>query len=139
MIVTTALWESVWERLHEKFQDLADRVHVAYPDQKWGAGHFASDFFPLSVFGSFLREHTEDEDVVISVQFHISGPNLEMHADVAYDRGLILADGPEAVVPLATEPSVLRSAVFQFVERVEGFLDDNLGLILRELEPPRGE
>jgi hypothetical protein len=139
MVVAARLWDLAWARLDERFHAIASMIRRSAPQQVWSSGHYANSSFPLRAFVSFVRKDRDNQDLIIAVDFHLSEEQLEMSADISYEEGQVLAEGPQATASLALEADTLARQVAEFIDRVEKFLDGNTGLILEELESPPGE
>jgi hypothetical protein len=99
----TDVWESAWDRLSESFGRVASSLNSSCPDMTWSARHSDNKAFPFRAYATFNRGWPESVDVVASVDFRRqSNDELRFSADIGFDDGEVLIDGPSGSVDVAS-------------------------------------
>src|SRR3984885_7906699 len=69
------------------------------PGMTWSAVHSDNNAFPFRAYATFNRGWPGSVDVVASVDFHrLSNGELRFSADIGFDDGEVLLDGPSGSV-----------------------------------------
>jgi hypothetical protein len=98
----TDVWESAWDRLSETFRRVASSLSSSCPGMTWSAVHSDNKAFPFRAYATFNRGWPGSVDVVASVDFHRqSDGELRFTADIGFDDGEVLLDGPSGSVDVA--------------------------------------
>lgn len=132
--MTTSPWEALWDRLNDRFAAIALMLRECNPRLWWSAGHHATEHFPFSAWASFNRTGTAgEEDLVISVTAKLMEGSLVLASDISRGDGLVLADGPERRIRLATDTGTVAAAIADAGRDLDVFLEDHAGLLREEL------
>lgn len=131
----TDVWEAAWERLSETFRHVASLLGSSCPDMSWSSGHSDNKAFPFRAYAAFNGGQPGSEDVVASVDFHISSDNgLRFTADIGLDDGRLLADGPSGSINVGGGLLSARVEIDAAVKEIADFMERNAPMLREAIE-----
>jgi hypothetical protein len=134
----TDVWESAWDRLSETFRRVASSLGSSCPDMTWSAGHTDNEAFPFRAYATFNRGWPESPDVVASVDFHrLSNGELRFSADIGFDDGEILLDGPSGSVDVAGGLVASRGEIDTAVMNISNFIEQSTSTLYKAMKRQR--
>src|ERR1700733_11074786 len=96
------------------------------PGMTWSAVHSDNNAFPFRAYATFNRGWPGSADVVASVDFHReSNSELRFSADICFDDGEVLLDGPSGSVDVAGGLVAPREDVGDAVMNISNFIEQN--------------
>ncbi len=95
---------------------------------RWEYEHQSTDYFPLQIYASAIREDEPDSDriLIVGTQFHRPrgrlGRELEVSADIAWEGDVVVADIRETPICLdhpdaAQQLAAARQAIADWLQR----------------------
>ena len=131
----TDVWESAWDRLSETFQRVASSLSSSCPGMTWSAVHSDNRAFPFRAYATFNRGWPGSADVVASVDFHRqSNGELRFSADIGFDDGEVLLDGPSGSVDVAGGLVASRGEIDTAVMNISNFIEQNKSTLHKAME-----
>lgn len=99
LAMSTEPWTEAWDRLNFAFQNLTEALLVRWPHLSWACDHHDNEAFPFFAVASYSIRGPQEDDAVISVDFHGTGTTLRYSSDVADEEGVnIVLEGPSGRV-----------------------------------------
>jgi hypothetical protein len=134
----TDVWESVWGSLSEAFRRVASSLSSSCPDMTWSAGHSDNKAFAFRAYATFNRGWPGSVDVVASVDFHrLSNGELRFSADIGFDDGEVLLDGPSGSVDVADGLVASREEIDMAVMNISNFIEQSTSTLDKAMEKRR--
>ena len=134
----TDVWESAWDRLSETFRRVASSLGLSCPDMTWSAGHSDNEAFAFRAYATFNRGWPGSVDVVASVDFHRqSNGELRFSADIGFDDGEVLLDGPSGSVEVVGGLVASRGEIDTAVMNISNFIEQNKSTLHKAMEQRR--
>ena len=131
----TDVWESAWDRLSETFRRVASSLSSSCPGMTWSAVHSDNKAFPFRAYATFNRGWPGSVDVVASVDFHRqSDGELRFTADIGFDDGEVLLDGPSGSVDVAGGLVASRGEIDTAVMNISNFIEQNKSTLHKAME-----
>ena len=131
----TDVWESAWDRLSETFRRVASALSSSCPGMTWSAVHSDNKAFPFRAYATFNRGWPGSADVVASVDFHRqSNGELRFSADIGFDDGEVLLDGPSGSVDVAGGLVASRGEIDTAVMNISNFIEQNKSTLHKAME-----
>ena len=131
----TDVWESAWDRLSETFRRVASSLSSSCPGMTWSAVHSDNKAFPFRACATFNRGWPGSADVVASVDFHRqSNGELRFSADIGFDDGEVLLDGPSGSVDVAGGLVASRGEIDTAVMNISNFIEQNKSTLHKAME-----
>jgi hypothetical protein len=117
------IWEDVWSDLGGTFERIAISLRASFPKMFWSSGHNDNEAFPFWAYAAFNQERRVSEDVVATVDFHRSEDELRYSADIIFDDGPVLADGPTGIIDVSGGVTSARAEIEAAVRDIVRFLE----------------
>lgn len=134
----TDVWESAWDRLSGTFRRVASSLGSSSPDMIWSAGHSDNKAFACRAYATFNRGWPGSADVVASVDFHRqSNGELRFSADIGFDDGEVLLDGPSGNVDVADGLVASREEIDMAVMNITNFIEQSTSTLHKAMEQQR--
>ena len=131
----TDVWESAWDRLSETFRRVASSLSSSCPGMTWSAVHSDNKAFPFRACATFNRGWPGSADVLASVDFHRqSNGELRFSADIGFDDGEVLLDGPSGSVDVAGGLVASRGEIDTAVMNISNFIEQNKSTLHKAME-----
>ena len=131
----TDVWESAWDRLSETFRRVASSLGLSCPDMTWSAGHSDNEAFAFRAYATFNRGWPGSVDVVASVDFHRQfNGEFRFSADIGFDDGEVLLDGPSGSVDVAGGLVASRGEIDTAVMNISNFIEQNKSTLHKAME-----
>ena len=131
----TDVWESAWDRLSETFRRVASSLSSSCPGMTWSAVHSDNKAFPFRAYATFNRGWPGSADVVASVDFHRqSNGELRFSADIGFDDGEVLLDGPSGSVDVVGGLVASRGEIDTAVMNISNFIEQNKSTLHKAME-----
>jgi hypothetical protein len=127
------VWEDAWEVLNDHFRRAAVALSTDHPTLSWSCGHSDNDAFPFRAYASFSGGGPEETDVVVSFDVLRKGDELLFSTDIALEDGQVLADGPTGTVTVTGDLAALRDQIETAVRAAAAFVDENRGLLGKQI------
>lgn len=91
---------AIWERLNDAFLEIYSEILRHTATVKWHVWAWDNHYHHLSATADFERVGCDDdEDLVLTVSIAKRDGMVHWQTDAAQNRGLVLADGPERLIP----------------------------------------
>lgn len=119
------IWETVWDDLSETFQRIVASLGSRFPEMSWTSGHNDNRFFPFRAYAALNSGRDCSEDVIASIDFRRRDGKLYYSADIGFDDGEILADGPSGVIDVSNGLEAERAQIHAAVNEIKQFLMAN--------------
>ena len=134
----TDVWESAWDRLSETFRRVASSLGLSCPDMTWSAGHSDNEAFAFRAYATFNRGWPGSVDVVASIDFRRQfNSELRFSADIGFDDGEVLLDGPSGSVDVAGGLVASRGEIDTAVMNISNFIEQSTSTLYKAMERQR--
>jgi hypothetical protein len=134
----TDVWESAWDSLSETFRRVASSLGLSCPDMTWSAAHSDNEAFAFRAYATFNRGWPGSVDVVASVDFHRQfNGELRFRADIGFDDGEVLLDGPSGSIDVAGGLVASRGEIDTAVMNISNFMEQSTSTLHKAMERQR--
>lgn len=111
----------LWRCVQPLLRDFAERIAVSDSAVSYSVGCTSNDAFMIRGYVS-LRKAAAEEEIAVTLDAAFEDGQIFLSADACMDNGEVLADGPEATMPLSAMLSSSGTPFGEWLRRFEYFL-----------------
>jgi hypothetical protein len=131
------MWEDLATTILSAIKSTADRISAIWPYITLVySEYYNTEIFPLRVYGGFgnsLAPESEEEEIVISVDFRREGKTIEVIADISREQGETFDMTPAVYIPADEGGSISEEKAEEIGETIARYIQDRWELIGKEL------
>jgi hypothetical protein len=131
------IWMDLATTILSAIKSTADKISATWPQVTLvEKGYWNTEVFPLSIYAGFknsLAPESEEDIIVISVDFKREGKTIEVIADISREQGETFDMTPAVYIPADEGGSISEEKAEEIGETIARYIQDRWELIGKEL------